>query len=60
MVRICGGMVLYEPEINLLKENISCIIDQLDVLYIFDNGSNNSDLIKKEVVNVYPKINYYF
>ena len=44
MVKICGGMVLFEPEIELLIQNISCIIDQIDKLYIFDNGSSNQKL----------------
>lgn len=58
--KICGGMVLYEPDIKLLKKNISQIINQIDVLYIFDNGSSNSETIKKDIMAAFPKIEYYF
>lgn len=49
---ICAGIVLYNPEISLLKENIDSIFNQsIDCIYIFDNASENYDdiivLIKK-------------
>lgn len=58
--KICGGMVLYNPDIKLLKKNILQIINQIDVLYVFDNGSSNSEIIKKNIVSAFPTINYYF
>lgn len=60
MVKICGGMVLFEPEIELLIQNISCIIDQIDKLYIFDNGSSNHEIIRKKIIKQFPKLEYYY
>ena len=41
---ICAGIVLYNPEISLLKENIDSIFNQsIDCIYIFDNASENYD-----------------
>ena len=60
MVKICGGMVLFEPEIELLIQNISCIIDQIHKLYIFDNGSSNHEIIRKKIIKQFPKLEYYY
>lgn len=38
---IAAGIVLYNPEIIKLKENIKAVIVQCDHLYIVDNGSGN-------------------
>lgn len=40
---IAAGIVLYNPDINRLKENISSIIVQCDHVYLIDNGSANFD-----------------
>lgn len=46
MEKIICGIVLYNPEINRLKENIYSIKEQVDNIIFFDNGSKNFDKIK--------------
>lgn len=45
MEQICAGIVLYNPEIELLEENIKKIEKKVKELYLYDNGSSNIDLI---------------
>lgn len=45
MDEICAGIVLYNPDINRLKENIEAIIDQVGELLLIDNNSGNIDEI---------------
>jgi rhamnosyltransferase len=42
-----AGIVLYNPELNHLQENIEHIITQVDLVVMFDNGSNNITAIEK-------------
>lgn len=44
---ISAGIVLFNPDINRLKENISAVIVQCTHIYLVDNGSNNTDEIKE-------------
>lgn len=44
---ISAGIVLFNPDINRLKENISAVIVQCAHVYLVDNGSNNIDEVKK-------------
>lgn len=44
---ISAGIVLFNPDINRLKENISAVIVQCVHVYLVDNGSNNIDEVKK-------------
>lgn len=53
--KCAAGIVLYNPEISRLKENIDSIIIQVGSLVLFDNGSKNIDEIEK-LLNKY--INY--
>lgn len=46
-IRICAGIVLYNPDIKRLKENIEAIVKQVQVVYLQDNGSSNID----EIIN---------
>ena len=39
----CAGIVLYNPEIDRLKENITAIENQVDSIIIVDNNSLNAD-----------------
>jgi len=39
--KIAAGIVLYNPDIDRLRENISSIILQISHLYLIDNGSDN-------------------
>lgn len=41
MYKIAAGIVLFNPEINRLKENIESIINQVDLLILIDNYSDN-------------------
>lgn len=52
---ICSGIVLYNPDIDTLKENISSIIFQVDCVYLFDNFSNNINEIK-DLLNKFDKV----
>lgn len=50
--KICAGIVLYNPDIDRLKENIEAIVEQVQVVYLQDNGSSNishvEEFIKKQ------------
>lgn len=38
---ICAGIVTYNPDIQLLKQNIQSIQPQVQSIFIYDNGSSN-------------------
>lgn len=38
-MKILAGIVLYNPEMNRLKENIAAVIDQVDSVLLIDNNS---------------------
>jgi len=46
MEPITAGIVLYNPNIERLKENIDAILPQIDALVLVDNGSENIDEIR--------------
>lgn len=46
-VKICAGIVTYNPNIKRLLENINAIYNQVELVIIFDNGSRNVDEIDK-------------
>lgn len=54
-IKVCAGIVLYNPEIERLKKNIAGIIDQVDILYVFDNCSSNIIEIE-QMLQPYKKI----
>ena len=45
-MKILGGIITYGPDIERLAENIMAVITQVDLLYIFDNGSQNIEAIE--------------
>lgn len=45
MIRVAAGIVTYNPDINLLQQNVDAICDQVDQIYIIDNGSKNQNEI---------------
>lgn len=49
--RICAGIVTYNPDIPILKRNISSLNSQVNLIIIFDNGSMNY----KEIINIQEK-----
>ena len=52
MEAIFAGIVLFNPEISRLKENITHILGQVDRLILVDNGSSNKEEIQSEVLAV--------
>lgn len=44
-MKVIAGIVLYNPNIKRLSENIKAICDQVDEVILFDNGSKNKDQI---------------
>ncbi|MGJ0684414.1 glycosyltransferase family 2 protein [Lactobacillus johnsonii] len=40
-LKVLAGVVTYNPELSRLKENLATLVNQVDELYIFDNGSDN-------------------
>ncbi|MGL5260624.1 MAG: glycosyltransferase family 2 protein [Lachnospiraceae bacterium] len=48
-MKIVAGIVLYNPDITRVMENINAIITQVDDLILVDNGSNNISEIEKSV-----------
>lgn len=54
-MEILAGIVLYNPNISRLNENIQAIYKQIDKLILVDNGSNNIELIN-EIASNYNKI----
>ena len=43
MNRICAGVVLYEPDIELLRQNVTAISSQVQAVIVVDNASSNAD-----------------
>lgn len=54
-MRICAGIVLFNPDVERLKKNIEAIIWQVEKIYIIDNGSRNQHAIRK-LVNSYGTV----
>lgn len=50
-MEVCAGIVTYNPDIELLRENIDSIINQTKQIVIYDNGSANLKLIEQLVLN---------
>lgn len=40
-IKVLAGIVLYNPDIERLRENVESIIDQVDEVLLVDNGSHN-------------------
>lgn len=45
-IKVCAGIVLYNPDLVRLSENISRIITQVDKVILIDNGSKNIEEVK--------------
>lgn len=46
MLTVAAGIVIYNPEISKLQENIESIRDQVMQIIIYDNGSSNINDVK--------------
>lgn len=55
MTRIVAGIVLYNPDIARLSQNIHAIWDQVDKVYLVDNASSNLVEIEK-LINEFSNI----
>lgn len=53
---VVAGIVLFNPEMNRLKENIKTIVNQVDKVILFDNGSSNIKGIKSLISENYKLI----
>lgn len=51
---ICAGIVLYNPDMARLRENIKAIINQVDIVFLQDNGSANISEVE-ELMGELPK-----
>lgn len=47
MGQIVAGIVLYNPELERLRENVDAVESQVDKVIFFNNGSNNYTQVKK-------------
>lgn len=47
--KIYAGIVLYNADRKRLSENIAAIINQVDKVLLYDNGSKNIKVIEKEI-----------
>ncbi len=45
-MKICAGIVLYNPELKLLKKNIDALCPQVDKVFLYNNGSDNFEQVK--------------
>lgn len=52
-MKVCAGIVLYNPDINRLEENLNAIMPQVTSIILIDNGSQNA----KEIEYFYNKYN---
>jgi rhamnosyltransferase len=50
-LRICAGIILYNPNIKRLKKNINAVIPQADELILVDNASDNIDEVQETFKN---------
>ena len=46
-MKVCAGIVLFQPDIERLKENINAIINYVEHIYMVDNGSENIEEIRE-------------
>lgn len=56
--KIVAGIVLYNPQIERLIENIAAIGPQVDQIVLIDNGSKNSDEIVDALTSTHAKCHY--
>lgn len=57
MDNFVAGIVLFNPDIERLKENIISIYNQVDKLYLYNNGSNNTEEIKL-LLRKFPEVSF--
>lgn len=50
-MKVLAGVVLYNPDISRLKQNLNAIANQVDELICVDNGSSNIEIVKHTAFN---------
>jgi len=50
-MKVCAGIVTYNPDINRLRENVCSVISQVDKVFIVDNASLNIAEIKESLAD---------
>lgn len=55
MMKLMAGIVLFNPEIERLKENIDAIYNQVNLVLLVNNGSDNLDKVE-ELAKKYDSI----
>jgi rhamnosyltransferase len=48
MIKVAAGIVLYNPDLIRLRENVNSVKHQVDLVILVDNGSINFDDVKSE------------
>ena len=52
MTAICAGIVLYEPDITLLQQNLAAIAPQVQAIILVDNASQNLEQVRAALADV--------
>jgi len=55
-IKVCAGIVLYNPDIGRLSDNISSIISQVNEIVLIDNASDNKEEIQELISGNTKKI----
>ena len=58
-MKVCAGIVLFNPEIERLKKNIDAVLPQVDLIVLVDNASDETDKLQEMFtgpVNISDKI----
>lgn len=53
--KIAAGIVTYNPDVDLLIQNIKAIYDQVEKVYIVDNASHNISIIERHLNNYFSQ-----
>ena len=57
---IYAGIVIFNPEISSLKENINHIMPQVSKIILYDNGSSNVNSVKDLLEKLHDSLNTIF
>lgn len=52
---VCAGIVLYNPDIGRLTENVGAVLPQVGGLIVVDNGSTEIGRVRKVIDEKYPE-----
>ena len=55
MNKCAAGIIVFYPNLERLKNNIDAILNQVDVIYCYNNGTNDDEALGKLLSN-YSKI----